>query len=292
MPVPTDATLDELVTEGLKLAGRLNPSTTLLTRAKTEWMKTLKNEFWRILNEPKLLQVTSHGILPAGQVRFSNPEDYSEDLKITLLDGATGIAQAGSINSITFAADANFTEAGILGQGVLVTSGTGVGSFSHISSFNAATQQAGVTPNFPVGPAISSGYMVVNKEYELTDKPMFVYERLKEISRGIPKYYFPYGDEDFAEFILQRPLDKTYGARLRYYADVSKIDTDSTWMRTIYRKWRAAWLQGIKWLDRAQNLHTDAQNEYALFRQMVAEMNRKAYGNNVKNTEQYVTDFR
>lgn len=292
--IPSNPTLEELVREGLKKAGESSLDSALVERAEGTWIEEIKNDIWELGKKPKTLHVTSYGVFQAGQSRYSNPTDFSSDLSLTILDGTVrGTAQAGSVSSITLAADDPSTSGSILGKGIIILANTGQGSYGQVTSYDSSTKVAQVVPNFNTAPAAGSNYMIVEQEYPVEQRPIFEYDRNQNHPiLGIANRFYPVGDEDFGEFILNKAPDKVYGARLRYYADLTRIDTDSTLMSTIYRKWRNIFVEGVRWkkIDDEDDDRADgAEGRYA--RKIQVIINREIYGLDISNLNDQVTDY-
>ena len=294
MPVPSNPTLEELVEEGLAKAGETSPDASMTARAEDVWMEEIKNDIWQLGKKPKSLHITSYGVFSQGQSRYSNPSDFSSDLSLTILDGSVrGTAQAGSVSSITLAADGPTDETQVIGKGIIVLSGTGQGSYSQITAYNGSTKVATVVPNFNTAPSSDSVYMVVDKEWPVEQRPVFEYDTQQNFPvNGIADRFYPVGDEDYGEFILNKAPDKVYGARLRYYANLMKIDTSSTLMSTLYHRWREIFVEGIRFKkidDEDDDRSQTAEERYR--RKMQAIIGRETYGMDISNLVDRVTDY-
>jgi hypothetical protein len=293
MAAPANPTASELVTEALAKAGDSAPDSALKTRAETKWLEEIKNDIWKRSKKLKSLQITTIGIIPKGQSRFSNPNDYSSDLTIAILDGNnSGTAQAGSTATVTLAATDKIDEGVILGKDILITSGTGIASMSQVTAYNATTKVARVTPAFKAAPAAGSVYLVIDREYPVEQRPIGQYSLFQDTSLIRPRYYFPIGDEDFGEFIFNSPPDKKYGSRLRYYANVMKIDLSSTHMSTLYLQWRGVFLEGLMWkrfVDVDDTRQNDAWVRYQ--RELNTLIMRETYGTDLSGLVDNVKDF-
>lgn len=294
MPVPSNPTLEELVREGLAKAGESSPDSDLLERAEEQWIEEIKNDIWELGKKPKSLHVTSYGVFQQGQSRYSNPSDFSSDLSLTILDGAVrGTAQAGSVSSVTLAASDPSDESSIIGKGIIILSGTGQGSYSQVTNYDSDTKIATVTPNFNTAPSSDSEYMIVDQEYPVEQRPVFENDRnTNSTILGLADRFYPTGDEDYGEFILNKAPDKVYGARLRYYANLMKIDTDSTLMSTLYLRWRSIWIEGIRFKkidDEDDDRSQEAEVRYR--RKMQAIISRESYGMDISNIVDQVTDY-
>lgn len=293
MPVPSAPTLEEIVAEGLNKGGESSPSTSLTTRATDIWIEEIKNDIWHLCKNPKLLQITSYGIFNQGQSKYSNPSDFSSDLTLSILDGQVrGTAQAGTIASITLAADDASGEE-IIGKEIMILAGTGQGSWSQITDYSTTTKLATVTPNFDTAPSSSSEYMIIDREYPVESRPIFQRDEInRTFVTGIANQFYPIGDEDFGEFILNKAPDKAYGARLRYYANIMKIDTDSTHMSTIYQRWRSIFVLGIAYRQLEDNDDDkDGKFEARYKEKLFNLINREAYGIDISRLQDRVSDY-
>lgn len=293
MPITANPTLLALVTEGIKQAGENNPSPSLITRAAGEWTEEIKNDIWNLAKKPKLLQVTSYTVINKGQSRYAFPSDYSSDLFLTLLWGSnTNTSQGGTVNTIILGTN-DISGQNIVGKEVLMMSGTSVGSYAQIVSYDQTTKTAGVVPNFSTAPVSGDTYMMVDQEYPVETRPVFDWDaRQKLVSPALPQYLYPIGDDQEGYFIFNCPPDVTRGARLRYYADISQVDSDSDLMSVIYRKWRNIFIKGIKWkklADEDDDNEATAKQEYQAALQIL--IYREIYGMDISNLTDRVMDY-
>lgn len=292
MAAPSNPTLAQIVSEGLSKAGESSPTTSLTTRATNEWMEEIKNDIWERVKNLKFLQITSYGIFPQGQSRYSNPTDYASDLVLTLLDGTiTDTAQGGAPNYIDLAADEAAQSSDLIGKLILIISGTGTASASQIVTYNATTKRASVVPNFTTAPSSDSTYLIIDEEIPIKEKHVSFAEFDSRLGLGQPSAFYPIGDEDFGEFILDCPPVKQYGARLRYYANVMKIDLSSTLMSTLYLNLRNVWLTGIK--SKCWDFNTDDRYQEALreYEEQLNLLEFSSYGIDLHNMQQRVVDY-
>jgi len=291
--IPNNPTLREIVTEGLKSAGDSDPSIELLERAEDFFMEDIKNMIRHESGKLSVLQVTSIGVLVKGKSRYAYPTDFGSDLSIVLLDGGvSGTAQAGGVGSITLESTDNSTLGSIQGKDILITSGTGQGSLSQITDFNSSTKEVTVTPNFTEAPGVNSGYLIIDTEDPVEQRPVFEYDNGRSSTLSKPVKFYPMGDEDYGEFILNCPPDKNYGARLRYYANLQRLDLDSTLMSTLYARWRSILTDGIR-VKRLQDAdETRYEGEYQKWeRKFKAIIQRETYGKDISNLKDRVTDY-
>ena len=293
MPIVSNPTLTELVTEGINQAGESNPSADLITRASTKWIEEIKNDIWNLSKKPKLLHVTAYTVVNVGQSRYAYPSDYSSDLMLTILWGSTtGACQGGTNNTITLAAN-DISGSNIIGREILMMSGTSQGSYSQIVSYNSTTKVAIVVPDFNTVPISGDTYMFVDQEYPVETRPIFDWEmRIKLITPGLPQYLYPVGDDQEGYFVFNVPPNTNYGARLRYYADLSQIDTTSNLLSVIYRKWRNVFIKGIKWKKLADEDDDTANDAMAVYeREKRNLIYREIYGMDISNLTDRVLDY-
>ncbi len=172
-------------------------------------------------------------------------------------------------------------------------SGASVGSYSQIVSYDSVTKIAAVVPDFDTIPISGDTYMMVDVEYPVETRPIFDGDaRLKLVAPGLPQYLYPIGDDEAGYFVFNCPPDLTRGARLRYYADLSQVDSDSTLMSVIYRKWRNIFIKGIKWkklMDEDDDNADAAGKDY--MSQLRVLIYREIYGMDISNLTDRIMDF-
>lgn len=291
MASPTNPTASSIVSEGLKKAGESNPSVALTTRATDQWLEEIKNDILHRSKKLKRLMVTSYGVITQGKSRYANPTDYSSDLELTLLSGNSGnTAQGGSIGSITLSATETATN--IIGLYIIIISGASQAAASQVISYDTATKVATVSPNFKTSPDSTSVYMIVTREIPLHQKGINQFTQFNQLSPGEPKWWFPMGDEDYGEFVLDKPPQVTYGARYRYYADITRLDLTSEQMSNLYRIWRNIFVQGIT-AKRFQDVDdTRSADEFLKYqRQLNNLVTSETYGTDLSGLTDYVQDY-
>lgn len=293
MGIPTNPVLLDLVREGIYQAGESNPSAALINRAANEWVEEIKNDIWNLAKKPKLLHVTAYTTIPKGQSRYAYPSDYSSDLFLTILYGTgQGACQSGSLNTITLGTS-DQSGNNIIGKEILMMSGISSGSYSQVITYDPLTKIAGMVPDFDTAPAAGDTYMIVDREYPVETRPIFDGDaRLKLVSPGLPQYLYPVGDDISGYFVFNCPPDLTRGARLRYYADISQIDVNSTLMSVIYRKWRNIFVKGVKakkLSDEDDDTADKAEQSYMSALRVL--IYREIYGMDISNLTDRVLDF-
>jgi len=211
--------------------------------------------------------------------------------------GEYGTAQAGTSGSITVASGSNLTESGIIGKDVLIYAGTAKNSMSQVTGYDTSTLIASVTPNFIDDPDSTSKYMFIDKYTQLAQKPIWDLDSGERSSnRATPTHFFPIGDSDNGEFILYpapyRDSDIPWGMQLRYYANLMKVDLDSTLMSTLYQRWRNLFVQGVyaKKLDQIgdSQVKIETQRYYSRLQALIM---RESYGMDLSNLQMTVSDY-
>jgi len=115
--IPVNPTSTTIVTEGLKKAGHLSPSTPQITHAQDEYLEEIKNDISTISRKLKSLQKTAVLIIDKGKSRFDRPTDFMSDLTIVLMEGEpTGISQGGTLSTLTLVATDISTENDVVGR--------------------------------------------------------------------------------------------------------------------------------------------------------------------------------
>lgn len=288
MASPTAITLENIVEEGLKKAGYTNPlstQTALVSRAEDIWMREIKNDIVNSKNKLMSLQTETIQPLVIGRSRYDLPSDFLSLVSMTLLDGEhSGAAQAGSAGTITFESTESIGD-DCTGKEVVLINGTGSGQSSQIYSYDTTTKIANIYPEWTANPTSGTGYLIVDNYYKLNEHPVWDYDREQyKFRKDKPSSYFPIGDESNGEFILLQAPDKEYAIKIRYYADLMRLDLDGILMSTLYRKWQNVFILGI-WAKAL--VHQDdpnaiaAKNEYS---NAIAVLTmREGYGSDLSN---------
>lgn len=299
MASATPPTATTLVTEGLKKSGYVSPSSGLITRGEDFFMPEIFNDIWTLAKKPKFLHTTAVLVLIEGQSRYANPTDYSSDMEMTLMFGEnSGVAQDGSVSTITLAADDSFVNTDIVGRDILVPSGTGKGSMSQCITYDDTTKIVTVSPNFTTAPTVGSGYLVITQHKHLKQTPSFEFDRIvdNETELGEPTNFMPIGSANEGEFILY-PVpfttnDGLFALRLRYYANIMELDLSGTLIATIYSRLRNVFIAGVK----ARQMEDDDDNRAQIAKQeynsiLQAVILRETYGMDLSNMNMVVGDY-
>lgn len=258
MAPPTAPTLTSITTEGLKKAGISSPTAAQLTRANG-WMEEIKRDITRRNKRLKSLYTVVYHICDIGKSKYALPTDYFSDLSITILDGPHDVAvQAGAVNSVTLSASETISADEIKGRFILITSGTGKGSYSQCISYDATTKIALVTPDFAVAPVNLDGYMIIDEMYPLGPPVSISKIDAKEATtaKDVPTMFAFLGNTTTGDYVLWPVPDFAYGIQLRYYLNLLSLDLAGTLISTLYQNLYDVWVQGVY----ARQLQNDDDN--------------------------------
>ncbi len=295
MAAPVAASLTNLVAEGLKKAGESSASTALVDRAEDYWAEEIKNDIWTKTKTLKSLQKTKGIVFNKGQSIYSMPTDFAGqgEISIRILDGVnTGVLQAATSSSLTLASNFSATEDFMIGKEVLITSGTGVNEIGQVTAWDNGTKVATVAAAFGTTPLTGDGYLVIESYRDLMEGPVWNYDReISTMTKRKPFEFYPTGDVDYSEIVLDAPPDKAYGGIIRYYVNLMTVDLASTLMTTLYQKYRNLWIQGIK-ARRLEDIDDDRapremQAYFGLLQAMVAA---ETYGQSLSELQARVSD--
>lgn len=291
MAAPTAADLTTITTEGLAKAGFPSPSAALLSRAQVYWMREIKNDIWKLGKNLKSLQLQYPFILNTGQAQYEMPSDFSSIISLQILRGEdTGTATAGAAGTITLAAASTFSESYLQGREILITGGTGVNQISTIINYNTTTKVATVEPDFSTAPDSTSTYMIIGTYSPCTVTQIWG-QQFRSMPYGRQRPYEAYiiGDSDSGKLIFNPAPDKTYGARMWYYANLMLLDLASTTQATLYRTWETTFIQGIFCRALQDRDDSRAREETAKYEQMIRMLvGAETYGSDLHELQRTV----
>lgn len=293
MALPTQPTLDTLTVEALIKAGYpgISADDALQLRAET-WVEELKTE---IASHPDLkpLQGVAYTVTAKGVSRYANPDDCLNIKSVAILKGVnTGTANGTvSASTVKLKSGHGLTEEFLQGKLIILTSGTGVGNCSQISSLS--TDTVTVTPNFNGSSfAGTETYIIVDEQRDLILKDIQLRDiEINTHDLDVPAHYFPIGQansdsDETGEFQVFPVPNDIYGVQIRYYADLRLTDLTSNLMKTLYRRWWNLWDQGVYFKALKNDHNNDWKDEYKVWQKMVADhMSREKYGHNISNLQ-------
>lgn len=264
MVVPTDPTAVSIATEALRLVNeKSTQDSTELGIYSGARLERIKNLIWNITlrngdTRLKILQQTSFLIGTKGERVIPVPTDFSEEMSMSMLDGThTDTAQTSTAATVTLASDEDLTEADAVGNFYLGLTGVSEAQFRQINAYDTTTKIATVAEEWDSGarPTATDTYMIMDTQSPVTEfHPTDLDDLQKTVPTGKPTRFSKYADEIY----FDKALDKTtYGIRLRYFANLNRIDLDSSLMTKVYREWQALLEQGLYWNKLREIEHTD-----------------------------------
>jgi hypothetical protein len=247
-PNITSATI---ASEGLRRSGFPDPTAEQIKRAKEIWMPELVNEIISKTRATgfgvlKTFETTVLAIGIVNQRRYALPTDFDDELNVTLLDGdVTDTVQSANSTTVTLAAGETVSESDAEGRHILITTGVGKGQYRQITDYDSTTKVVTMDIAWDTGktPSSSDTYVIVNEE----DAVGIEYVKVIDESRrsrtpGMPTCVTIHNNE----FIFNSPLDKTYGMKVRYYADPAKIDFDDARWTDLFTRWQHLLTLGVQ----------------------------------------------
>ena len=246
MAVPSDPTLNSIITEALKRGGQRNPSATQITDATTHAVQEVKADIRHFASRHPLLKTTAVTYTTVGVSRYSQPSDVDAVETVVLLDGPDswrGTATAGATQSITLASTLSEDTTTMQGKFLVLTGGTGAEQYRQITNWTNATKVASADSSWTTNPASGTTYLVVDNHIRLYDySKAYEWDYLKA----------PYGLSTprrasmVAETLyLDYAPDRIYGLLWTYWADLDRLDETGTLFIKLLREWRTVWVQGL-----------------------------------------------
>lgn len=277
MPLVTP-NADEIVAEGFRrVAGR--PATAdEVKRGVTFWLEEVLAEIWQKANAEdtirlRSLEASSVLVLDTGIRRYDWPADFYRPQGVRLLKGTiTGTLVNGPGASVTassggtsvFASEASADVLAAVGDTageslelsglwLVVTSGDARGAIREIPSITVSS--SGGTTYYEIHvdqawtddvlPETGDTFAVCEEAGDWLDEEMReeVDARFTIPGLGVPARFNNY--ERQLEFDVAPDAGAVYVVWLRYWANLLKVDKDSTLMQTILTNWRVPLVRGI-----------------------------------------------
>lgn len=247
MALPVNKTATGIVTEALKKAGfGPSPSAALILRAETEWLYGVINKL-SLSYDMLILEETKITIMAAHKQRYALPEDFDRATDVRIYESCiNGIAQSGTLSTITLALTETITEADALSKLLFIYSGTAKNQMVRITAYDEDNFIATVTPDFDVLPINGDGYAITKNETitEVTEAKNID----DQVTIGIPSEYHIYGRTPKKELFFDSVIDSDTIAAIkcRYLLSPYKIDLLDNRMTEIYNEYYSMLVQGVK----------------------------------------------
>jgi hypothetical protein len=254
MAIPSNPSVSDIVTEGLKRGGRVNPSAGDITNGTTHQFQEVKADIYLKAPQHHTLLTQSIAATTNGISRYSRPAACEAMRSIQLIDAPTegdwrGTAQTGGASSITLSASFSADENNVIGRFVFITSGTGSGQFGQITAYNNSTKVATLETAWAtldstwVSPNSTSVYLVEGSRAKLWDssKPTEWDTLVTPFTRGTPTRATTVGTQVW----LNYTPDRVYVLLYDYWQALDRLDEALTPFLNHLRKFRNIWIQGI-----------------------------------------------
>jgi hypothetical protein len=251
MAIPTQPTKTTISTEALRrFYNGATPPATEVTRAEDYGLEKVKRDIMLIGKKWRPLETLAWDITKEGVSKYTLPSDYEAIKSVTLLDGdhtglLTGVDNVTTL-AYTLAADEDITEEQAVGSYLLITSGTGVKQAVQIDDYSTTTKVVTGAEAFATAPVVGDGYMVVNWQRDLDIQPMVRREGITYATKtGKPTTCFISADSTYGHIEMYECADDVYGLRIRYFADLLRLDITGTLYSTLLRRWAGVFEQGV-----------------------------------------------
>lgn len=254
MAIPSNPTVSEIVTEGLKRGGRVNPSAGDITNGTNYQFQEVKSDIYLKAPQHHTLLTQSITATTNGISRYSWPTACEAMRSVQLVDAPTtgnwrATAQTGGASSITLHASFSAAENDIIGRFVFITSGTGSGQFAQITAYNNSTKVATVETAWAtlnstwVSPNSTSVYLVEGTRTKLWDsaKPTEWDTLTTPSTRGTPRRATNVGQQIWLDYTP----DQVYVVVFDYWQALDRLDEALTPFLNHLRKFRNIYTQGM-----------------------------------------------
>lgn len=288
MAVPSDPTVAEIVTEGLKRGGLPNPDATQITDATTHQFREVKSDFMTMAGRSPILRTVGAGAHAKYEIEVAQPTDCDTVDFVEMFDVGTGkggdttgwrgTSVAGSTTTITLLGTLNLLgndAAEIIGKYVLMSSGDGASQYGSITGYNDTTQVATLDRTI-TSPGTNTGYIVGKERYMIysSDEPTAITTQLRQRSTelGLPRKGWMIGEK----LHLDRIPDVQLGFLWTYYVDMDRLDETGATLIKLIREYRSVFVQGVavKVMQRYDDSRYD--NEVLVYQTMLDLLNQKA----------------
>lgn len=280
MSIPSNPTLAEIITEGLKRGGRTTPTTAQISDATTHFLREVKSDIKIAAGKESRLKTTYVTKVTAGISRYAWPADADAIDTVTLLDSSAsefwaGTLQGGSTTTATVAAA--FAEGDInnvIGRYIFFLSGAGANQEAQIANYDTTTKVVTFDKTLPVAVDATTEYFIATSHITVyrQDKALDWDMNIAPFVRGTPYYGAMQGEELW----LGVAPDRTYALWWSYWADLDRIDDTGAVFTSHLREYRSLWIQGIA-VKTAQRYDEDRYTtELQVYQNMLNEYGARA----------------
>lgn len=254
MPIPSNPSVSDIVTEGLKRGGRVSPSAGDITNATNHQFQEVKADIYLKAPQHKSLLSRSIAKTVNGVSRYTLPTACETLRSVQLIDAPVtgdwrGTAQAGGASSITLSTSFSSDETDVLGRFVFITAGTGSGQFGQITAYNNSTKVATLESAWAtldsswVSPDSTSVYLVESYRTKLWEhsKPYEWDTLTTPFTKGTPTHAALVHNQLWMNYTPDRQYILFYD----YWVALDQLDETSAMFVAHMRKFRSLWVQGV-----------------------------------------------
>jgi hypothetical protein len=262
MAVPSAVTVDEIVTEALKRAGRTTPSSTAISSAKANQFREVKSDMEELygLEFPDLYGEQA-GATVIGETTLAGPTTVIAGIEsVTLYEpgtdtGWTGTIQSATSTSMTLGATLDEEPEKLQGRYTYIDTGTGSGQLPQLSNWNNTTKEAQITGTFETTLDGTSTYIIASdREHALQEDLIRTTELNTDLIRGMPTKWStvwsepgPSTNQNAAVRSIRWNYvpDKVYPIRYVVRYAIDHLDETLGLLVGLLRKHRSTWIQGV-----------------------------------------------
>lgn len=232
MAVPSEPTHTTISQESIRLLKGLNAGTinqSELTRCEVG-LSLVKGSIMDEGTQWDFLRTLSYQPLTAYQSQYQMPADFGRLIHARLGTGTiVGDVSSGTSNTVTFTASTTASESQMLGKDLIILAGTGANQRRQITAYNSTTRVASVSPNWSTNPDSTSDFLVVDRWKPLSAPVDFDITAVTAPQvQGEASAIFVRPDSAEGDFMLDRTPSAVAVVELYYYADLLKMDTDTS----------------------------------------------------------------
>lgn len=229
MAIPSNFSIANLVTEGLKRGGITNPSSSQISNSTEYHFREILKDIHLFAGGLPELIGTGIDTCVIGQTDYPWPTDAYAIRSVSLLDAPDawrGTATAGGSATITLASSLSESEDTVKGKWIVITGGTGVDQIRQITGWNNSTKVATVASAWTTTPASGSTYAIANYHMKVWGESKPLRHDLQEAPYGLA---FPwYGSMVGRNIWLNQAPDRAYLLWWDYWYDLDRIDHAGT----------------------------------------------------------------
>lgn len=246
MAIDSDISIANLVTEGLKRAGRTSPTAGQITDATSYAFREVKADLAMRGGRHPALLTDSISVTTDGLQKYAWPTAAKEIQSVQLLDGPDdwrGTAQSATSTTLVLAASLSIADANdVKGRYLCTTGGTGANQIRQVTGWNNTTKTATVS-TWTTTPDSTTTYLIATDHRLLwsIDKASRWGTIPNPSVRGRSYAASLFG----RELYLEHTADKVYVLWWNYWSHLDRLDNAGTVVLGHIREYFSLWLQGI-----------------------------------------------